>query len=386
MKLSYVVAAVVAVGTAAWIMTGEWGQEQIARLGGERTAATAAATAPAQTPPPTGGIAGQAQAREPSIMSVRVQTLSATNRTREVTVRAHTEVSRTVTVRSELAGSVREILVNKGDRVREGQVIARLDLADRAARLTEAQANAANRQLEYNIAKALTDQGNTAMTRLVAAQAALESANAALARVELEIDKTEIRAPFMGVVEDRPAQIGDFVNVGAAVAVVVDDDPFLVVGAVSENEVNLVRVGTRAAATLIDGRRVEGSVRFLATVADVQTRTYRVEMMVPNPQHNIRAGMTTTMIIPVGTAAAHLVPASALVLDETGQVGVKAVTANGRVTFHPARVMTSEPTGVWLDGLPRTVSVITVGQQFVRAGDLVRTVEERQGTAAGAAP
>ena len=371
MKVSYVVAAVVAVGVSAWILTGEWGQEQVARFSGEPTPAGTSAPAPGPT------TIAQAQAREPTTMSVRVQTVAATTRTREVTVRAHTEASRTVTVRSEIPGSIAELRVNKGDRVNVGQVIARLDLGDRAARLTEAQANAANRQLEYNIAKALTDQGNQALTRLVAAQAALETANAALARVQLEIDKTEIRAPFMGVVEDRQAQMGDFLNAGAAVAMVVDDDPFLVVGAVSENEVNLIKVGTRGAATLIDGRRVEGTIRFLATVADPATRTYRVEMTVANPQHNIRAGMTTTMIIPVGTTAAHLVPASALVLDEGGQVGIKSVTNEGRVAFLPARVLTSEPGGVWLDGLPQTVSVITVGQQFVRAGDAVRAVEER---------
>ncbi len=380
MKVSYVVAAVVAVGVSAWILTGEWGQEQLARFSGEPAPAETVAPAPGPT------TIAQAQAREPTTMSVRVQTVAATTRTREVTVRAHTEASRTVTVRSEIPGSIAELRVNKGDRVNVGQVIARLDLGDRAARLTEAQANAANRQLEYNIAKALTDQGNQALTRLVAAQAALETANAALARVQLEIDKTEIRAPFMGVVEDRQAQMGDFLNAGAAVAMVVDDDPFLVVGAVSENEVNLIKVGTRGAATLIDGRRVEGTIRFLATVADPATRTYRVEMTVANPQHNIRAGMTTTMIIPVGTTAAHLVPASALVLDEGGQVGIKSVTNEGRVAFLPARVLTSEPGGVWLDGLPQTVSVITVGQQFVRAGDAVRAVEERQGTATGAAP
>jgi len=311
--------------------------------------------------------------------SISVQTLKAVNRTREVTVRGHTEASRTVTVKAEIAGTIAELRVNKGDRVTPGQVIARLDLADRAARLSEAQANAAAKQLDYNIAKALTDQGNQALNRLVAAQAALESANAALARIQLEIDKTEIRAPFAGVIEDRQAQMGDFINAGAAVALVVDDDPFLVVGAVSENEVAEVKLGTRATATLIDGRTVQGTVRFLATVADPQTRTYRVELSVPNTQHTIRAGMTSTMVIPVGTAIAHLVPGNALVLDDKGQVGVKSVNPQGKVEFHSARVMASDANGVWLDGLPQTVSIITVGQQFVRTGDTVRSVEDRQG-------
>lgn len=379
MKLSYVIAAIVAIGVAAWIFTGESGREVLAKLGGGETVA-AAETAPAApratTPAPA---VGAAAAPAQGMQSVRVQNLTAVNRVREVTVRGHTEASRTVTVRAEIPGVITELRVSKGDRVVANQVIARLDLADRASRLTEAQANAANRQLEYNIAKALTDQGNTALTRLVSAQAALESANAALAKVQLEIEKTEIRAPFPGVVEDRQAQMGDFLNAAAAVAVVVDDDPFLVVGAISENDVGLVKVGTKANATLIDGRAVTGTIRFLATVADPQTRTYRVEMSVVNPQKNIRSGMTSTMVIPVGTAEAHLVSPAALVLDDKGQVGVKVVNAAGVVEFLPARVLAADNAGVWLDGLPRQMAVITVGQQFVRAGEPVRVVEDRQG-------
>ncbi|MSP20996.1 MAG: efflux RND transporter periplasmic adaptor subunit [Alphaproteobacteria bacterium] len=379
MKLMYVIAAIVAIGVAAWIFTGASGREVLAKLGGGETVA-AAETAPAApratTPAPA---VGAAATPAQGMQSVRVQSLTAVNRVREVTVRGHTEASRTVTVRAEIPGVITELRVSKGDRVVANQVIARLDLADRASRLTEAQANVANRQLEYNIAKALTDQGNTALTRLVSAQAALESANAALAKVQLEIEKTEIRAPFPGVVEDRQAQMGDFLNAAAAVAVVVDDDPFLVVGAISENDVGLVKVGTKANATLIDGRAVTGTIRFLATVADPQTRTYRVEMSVVNPQKNIRTGMTSTMVIPVGTAEAHLVSPAALVLDDKGQVGVKVVNAAGVVEFLPARVLAADNAGVWLDGLPRQMVVITVGQQFARAGEPVRVVEDRQG-------
>ncbi len=386
MRLSYLIAAVVAVGVAAWVLTGESGRAILAQVmgGGDGAAVThEAPTRPAAAPATPTPVAAATPANG-GVMSVRVTNLSAIARTREVTVRGHTEVSRSVTVRTEIPGTIVELRVSKGDRVTANQVIARLDIADRASRLAEAQANAANRQLEYNIAKALTDQGNTAMTRLVAAQAALESANAALAKVQLEIDKTEIKAPFPGIVEDRAAQMGDFINAAQPVAIVVDDDPFLVVGAVSENDVGLVKIGTRASATLIDGRQVTGTIRFLATIADAQTRTYRVEMSVPNPQHNIRAGMTSTMVIPVGTAEAHLVSAAALVLDEKGQVGVKAVNAAGIVEFLPARVLAADNAGVWLDGLPKQLAVITVGQQFVRAGDPVRVVEDKSTTAQGA--
>jgi len=364
MKVSYVIAGVVAVGTIAWVLSGE--RSSVGSASGQAAKETPAAALAAGGTPANGGVA-----------TVRVRTQTAVARPREVSVRAHTETSRQATVRTEIAGTITQLMINKGDRVTSGQVIAKLDQADRAARLAEAKALVEQRQLEFNIAKSLGDKGDAPATRLAAAKAGLESANAAVTRIQLEVSKVDVKAPFDAVIEDRPAQMGDVVNAGTAIAVVVDEDPFLVVGQVSENDVTGIKAGMKGTARLVDGRELAGTVRFVATMADPQTRTFKVELEVPNKDRSLRAGMTATFVVQVGESMAHYVSTAALVLDDQGAVGVKLVNKDGVVEFKTARVLASDDQGVWLDGLPTNVSIITVGQQFVRAGDVVRAVEDQ---------
>ncbi len=364
MRLSYIVAFAVAAAVAAWILSGNFGKSLF-----DSSPSTAELAAPTQ-PDPAENLD---QAERP--FAVRVHTQTASIRSQEITVRGHTEASRSVVVRAEISGVIDRIQVSKGDRVTAGQVIATLDLGDRPARLAEVEALVAQRQLEFNIASSLAAQGQQAMTRVVAAQTALESATAALARIETEIEKTEIRAPFDGIIEDRQIQMGDFISPGSPAATLVDENPFLVVGQVSENDIDKVILGGPGTATLLEGRTVSGTVLFIATVSDPQTRTFRVELEVENPNRNLRAGATADFLIPVGTVAAHLVSPAVLVLDDEGNLGVKLVKL-GVVEQVPVTVVASDDNGIWLAGLPETATIITVGQQFVSAGQIVTAVED----------
>ena len=93
------------------------------------------------------------------------------------------------------------------------------------------------REIEHAAAQKLGAKGFQAETKVAEAAANLEAAQATLERAQLELDRTEIRAPFAGVLEERPVEIGDFVDIGDAVATVIEQDPFLVVGEVAETEI-----------------------------------------------------------------------------------------------------------------------------------------------------
>ena len=363
MRLSYLIAIAAAAAVAAWVISGQF---------------SSAPSGPAVTAGESGAAPAVSTAPDPArtTMTVRVQEQVAVERERVIGIRGVTEASRSVVTRAEVGGAVEEILVTKGTRVSAGQVLARLGLADRPARLAEIQALVRQRQTEYEITSTLAGTGHTPIVQLVAAETALQSAVSALERIELEIEKTEIKAPFAGIVEERQIQIGDVVGPGSPIATIVDEDPFLVVGQVSENDVGSIRVGGRASARLLDGRVVDGTVRFVATVADAQTRTFRIELEVDNGDRTLRAGLTADMSIPAGSTLAHFVSPAALVLDESGAMGVKTVNADGVVEFHAARVIAADNDGAWLEGLPPSVAIITVGHQFVRAGDVVDVVTD----------
>jgi multidrug efflux system membrane fusion protein len=176
------------------------------------------------------------------------------------------------------------------------------------------------------------------------------------------------------VFEDRLVEVGDFVSVGDPVARFVEKQNLVVVGNLAEQHASRVRVGDVGRASLVTGDVVEGRIRYVAPVAEQSTRTFRVELEVPNGDLALPAGVTAELRLPVGEVMAQRVPASLLSLDDDGTLGIKLVDESGRVRFYPADIAASGNDGVWLAGLPAEADVIVVGQGFVGSGDLVRAV------------
>jgi multidrug efflux system membrane fusion protein len=100
------------------------------------------------------------------------------------------------------------------------------------------------------------------------------------------------------------------------------------------------------------------------------TRTFRVEIELPNPDAKLRDGVTADIHIPVRQIKAMRISPAILILDDQGKVGVRAVV-DGRVKFFPVQIQTDNPDGMWVTGLPDRVNVITVGQEFVNNGEHV---------------
>jgi multidrug efflux system membrane fusion protein len=117
-------------------------------------------------------------------------------------------------------------------------------------------------------------------------------------------------------------------------------------------------------------------VTFLSRSADERTRTFEVEITVPNPDYEIRDGQTADIMIRTEGTPAHLLPTSAMTLNDDGQLGVRVVDEDNVVQFVPVRMIRDTANGVLLAGLPEVADVITVGQEFVTEGVRVRTTYE----------
>jgi multidrug efflux system membrane fusion protein len=315
---------------------------------------------------------------QPKLAAVRARVLHAIPRVREIVARGRTEASRRVDIKAETPGRIIAIGVKKGARVAKGDVLVRIEAGDRLARLREAKALVQQRQIEYDAAKQLQKKGFRADTQVAGAAAALDAAKAQVKRMSVDISRLTIHAPFDGVVDVRPVEIGDWVDTGHSVSTIVDDDPLLVVAQVSEREVGYLSLGDRGTATLVTGEKVTGTVRYIATVAEGSTRTFRVEREIDKQDAHLRDGVTTEMRISIGEIYAHLVTPAVLTLNDAGIVGVRTVNDKDRVDFRPVNVVGTSNQGVWLTGLPPTVTVITVGQEFVRQGDQVKVVIDKE--------
>jgi multidrug efflux system membrane fusion protein len=150
----------------------------------------------------------------------------------------------------------------------------------------------------------------------------------------------------------------------------VELDPMLFVGAVPEARIGLAKTGLAASVTTITGQTIEGKVSYIASIADAATRSFPVEIELPNTDGSLRDGITATATVNLGTAPAHMLPQSVLTLDDDGVLGVRTVTDNV-VAFYPVTILKDTREGVWVSGLPPKVDVITVGQEYVQDGQKV---------------
>ena len=327
-----------------------------------------------------------------------------------VVVRGQTKANRQVEVRSETTATVISPPLRKGAYVQQGDLLCQLDPGIREATLAEARANLtqsragipeaearldeANARLEEaeinnNAASKLSEGGFASGTRVAAtqasvssarasiasartglesAQAGIESAEASVAAAERAIKQLTITAPFEGLLESDTAELGSLMQTGTLCATVIQLDPIKLVGFVPETAVNRVTVGALAGAELATGQRMQGRVSFLSRAADPTTRTFEVEIQVPNPDLSIRDGQTADIAISSDGALAHKLPQSALTLNNEGQLGVRTVGAGDIVKFMPVQLLRDQIDGIWVSGLPETADVIVVGQDFVTEG------------------
>ena len=317
-------------------------------------------------------------------ISVRVRTMRNEDHVADVVLRARTEAERKVQLKAEMSARVTGLPAQKGQLVKAGDPVCELDIGARQSQLDQANAQLKQAELEYAAAVELASRGNKAKTQVAAALAGLEAAQANVRLSQTNLGYATIRAPFDGVVGQRYVSIGDYVTPGTPCAFIVGAEPFLVVGAVSEGQISAVATGSEGTATLVTGETVTGTITFLANAADDKTRTFRIELTVPNADFALRDGVTADLRVKSRTVAAMRVSPAILSLDDEGRIGVKIVDSNV-ARFVPVTLAGDSPEGVWITGLPNEAVVITVGHDYVKDGDLVTPVAEEAMTAEGEA-
>ena len=305
---------------------------------------------------------------------VRVVQSQAQLKTRYASVRGKTQNKRTVQVRTEIQGRVVNRAVKRGQSVAANQLLCGLSVDDRQAALVESQQRVNQARIDYDGAKQLRAKGYNSESAIAAAKANLATARAELKRRDLALRKTEIRAPFAGFVEDVHLEIGDYAQPGTACATLVDLNPMLLVGRVSERVVLNIEPGIEAIGELADRSVVRGPITFVGQQDDPATRTYAIEVELNNESGKLRSGMTTQIRIPVEEAFAHKISPALFSLDNEGGYGVRVVNNDDRVEFYSVTIVAEDEDGVWVSGLPNTSNIITVGQELVISGERVDPV------------
>lgn len=308
---------------------------------------------------------------EDGTLAVVASLLTPEQRAGVLTIRGSTQADQKVIVRADASGVVAATPVPLGGAVKEGDVLCRLDVEARAAAKREADAALRKAEIDYQAAEKLAAEGFRSEAGLAGVRAARDQARANADRAAIELQKTSVRAPFDGVFDARDARVGDLMKPGDPCGTVVKADPFLVVGAVAEKDVALIRKGDPARAQLATGETVEGVVRFVAAAADPATRTFAVEIEVPNKDGELRDGVTADIVVRGLARDALKAPRSALTLDDEGRIGVRVIDSENRAHFHAVSIIGEEADGVWITGLEGAQRVIVRGQEYVKDGEIV---------------
>ena len=339
---------------------------------------------PGANPAGSPGAIGAAAA-ESSRMRVEVLQSRATSVVREIVLQGQAQAVRSAQIAAETAGRIRRLAVREGQRVASDELLAELYADERPARLAQAEARLRQRRADLAASEKLLRQGLQAETELLARRAEVAAAQADLATIRLDIERTQIRAPFAGVIELSQREEGERVAVGEALFTLVDDSALAINAQLPQRAAAEVQPGMAAQVALISGVELRGEVGFVAAAADPATRSYRIEVDVANPRRLRAAGMSAELRIPVETLSGHFLSPGALALGVGGELGVKRVDAEDRVVFQTVEIVRTESDGAWVTGLPSRARIVTLGQGFVQPGQLVEVVSARQSAVLDAA-
>ena len=293
-------------------------------------------------------------------------------------VTGQTERSRSVIIRTQVPGKISKIIKKAGDRVNKGEVIAQLFLEDLPLRLEEAKARVKQRELEFAAAKKLSQKGFKAETKYAAAFADLQATKAFAERVRINLENTNISAPFSGILSAQNVEVGDVLKKSDPVAELIDLDPLRITAYVSERDYIKIKMDQSVEVKLRNEKKINGRIQFLSPVAQKETRTFKIEIETPNSRAQIPEGLTAELIIPLPETSAHQLSSSLFSLDENGNLGVKIVNEQDRVQFKPINIVGGSEAKTFVTGLPDSCDVIIVGHGFVMHGQIVKAVAETE--------
>lgn len=308
---------------------------------------------------------------------IRIEDMQATMHRKHVTLNGATEANRQVRLRAQVEGQIIEVAKREGASLKKGDLIMRIDERDRKAQVAQSKALLEQRRVEYAAAQQLNEKGHYSDVRLAQSTAEFESAKAQLAATEDAYQNTFIRAPFDGVLEQLNVEVGDLVGRGMvvngddSVAMVVEYDPILIIGQVPQQRRAELVQDLPVGITLFGNQQFEGEIRHIGSVTNPDTRTFRVEVAVANPDGVIPIGVSAEMRLPAGEEPAYNIPPSVLSQDDEGQVGVKLVDDEGIVRFHTVTLLEDSNEGFWVSGLPERIRLVTTGQNYVSDGQRV---------------
>jgi multidrug efflux system membrane fusion protein len=426
-RSSYIWAALVALGAAGWMASGMLGgdsgaPEATTAQQTNGSAANSVATSPANNAAATAGM--------PIISSVTVENSKVR---RSVRASGVTRPKAIITLSAEIGGTAVKVPAVEGRQIEAGDVLVVIDTSTLPARIEAAKAEiaaattaldsataqsrgtyieqraAAEANLEVakqrlEIAQKLAKQNFSAPVELAQLKANYENARMTLAQIDLaknlrsdvdiaqnrarlataksnlavlrdQLAKSTIKAPVAGWLETMHLEQGEQIAAGSPAATILDMGELKIVVAVPQTNIGEVELDDPVNVNVAGAGMRKGAVTKIASISSTTTRTFDVEVTVPNPGRELRAGMTVEANIDVGFQPAFGMSPAHLSVAGDGSLTAK-IDDGGTVRVVPVELVRSGVEQVFVSGLADGAALLTFGQAFVNAGDPVRVSPE----------
>jgi membrane fusion protein, multidrug efflux system len=367
--LHRLLALVVFVAAAAWVLTGKF-----AAVGSEEAHATEAAKAAEGSP------AAEVQKRTVAVVKAELVDYA-----RQIRMSGVTEADKLAVLAARSSGIVEQLPAVEGQPVAQGALMMQLEGAELRAAVKTAEDQLTQAAERLTVGEALNAKGSLPEMELTSRRAAKSAAESALSQAQAAADRLTLSAPFAGTVDMVNVELGEWVQSGTPIATLIALDPIVVKAEVSERDVTHAAVGAKAVVRLVSGVEMEGTVRHLAKKASDKTRTFALEVALPNPDGVIPSGMTAEVRLSTAAQKALSVPRSVLTISDAGQIGLRIVGEGDVAAFQPVALIDDTETGFIVTGVTDGARVIVAGQDLVRDGDAVAVYEMTRAEAEAAA-
>jgi membrane fusion protein (multidrug efflux system) len=276
--------------------------------------------------------------------TVEVVALSRRDLSESLRVVGSLAANETATIRPEMNGLIRSIHFEEGRRVKKGDLLVTIDNSELQAQLAQSKSRHDLAKLNLNRAENLRQTQSNTAADVDRARSEFAAAEADIELLKVRLARTEVRAPFDGVVEARTLSPGDYINTQSIITTINDLSRLKVEFQVPERYIGKVRQGTKftvKSTTAGEGAAADGEVYFVNSVIDRNTRSSEVKGFLTKAPSTVKAGMFAVIeIILEVRKGALTVPEGAIFVDQRGPQIVTVVDeADGKVAaFVPVRL------------------------------------------------
>ncbi|MCP4604991.1 MAG: efflux RND transporter periplasmic adaptor subunit [Proteobacteria bacterium] len=317
-------------------------------------------------------------AKDPDLKTINVQVekLSPTTLTEYVVANGVTKAIREVTYSAEIPGKIEYLSADLGDRIRRGQVLARIDFKTLKAQASQVEAR-------YNLAKtthgrlaALKGDEIVSQQSIDEAQSRMISDEAQLSIAEANLAKSVVRSSYGGIVSAKYVEKAEYVGPGTRIYDVIDYRTIIVEARLAETQVASITRGAKVAVDISALKeQFEGTVETIIPTADRDSKTFTSRIRIKNPDLKILVGMSATVRVAARTHNDVIVASQSSVIEESGRRSV-FVAASGVAKKRKVQLGAIDGDRVVLaSGVASGDELIVLGQRDLIDGQPIRIVK-----------